>query len=89
MLNVTFKALMLFAYQHDAAHRAHCTVAGHPAKLAFAVAAGGTRSSMESKTRGLAQAVRQGDVGSLCIISSRGPQESVRWPTEFYISGAI
>jgi len=44
MLNVIFKALILFAYQYEAAHRAHCTVAGHPAKLAFAVAAGGTRS---------------------------------------------
>jgi len=36
MLNVTFTALMLSAYQYDAAPRADCKVVGHPPKLAVA-----------------------------------------------------
>jgi hypothetical protein len=36
MLNVTFTTMMLFAPQSHAARRAHCRVAGNPAKLAVA-----------------------------------------------------
>ena len=44
MLNVIFKALMLFAYQYDAAHGAHCKIAGHPALLAVGAQHGGGKA---------------------------------------------